>query len=172
MTPDRFVPVLDIIAFFLITPEILGENRISALNKLLEHPIVVSPFYAAKTKAADLLGFEVSEEDKERASSRGGVFIYAMVSMTIFAVCWFYFFRNAAATEKLLSLPIAFFFPVLIYLAFRMVGGFFHFTFRRGVIVSIAIMLFVSGRVIEIDTRWDLHWINKEHTAAHGRQSG
>ena len=178
MEPSRFVPVLDLIAFFLITPEILGKERIRTFNKFLASRLVLSPLYAAKARVCLALGFEISDEDENNINIFGMI-IYSIISVTLWGLISAYLHVSLAAFDHigkdifqdnifpiLRMFAILLLLPVVIYMALKIFGGFFGFMCRRSVVVILAIFLFVSARVIEIDARWNFHWFDIVQTAA------
>jgi hypothetical protein len=166
MKLNLYVPILDLLAFFLITPEILGPERIGGINTFLTHPIIVAPYYTLKIMIAGNLGFSVSDEDIDKAAGIGmasSLVIVVYFLITNILVLIVLHGREINTLYRLIiALTISVLTPVSVYIVVRALG-FLRKTFlRRSVIVILAILLFVSARVIEIDTRWTLHLFGQE----------
>jgi hypothetical protein len=120
---------------------------------------------------AKVFGFDFSDEDFDKINLLGGVIAYAILIISVFSVQHFFlgdisnnkvFGHTGSWLDNLVGPLIVAILPVFIivaiYMALRAVGFLRATLLRRNVIVIFAVFLFISARLIEIDTRWDLHY--------------
>jgi hypothetical protein len=149
------VPILDLVAFFLITPEIFGPERIEAFLHWLD---ALQELYLRHLKRV-LFPTPKANVVPERTPRMMSLVTGAIATILCTALVGLFLAKHEhlklldAFLAAGLAAAVNFGWPFILRLVLRTLLFMFRSVLRRGVIVFIAIVLFVCARGIDIYLR-------------------